>query len=565
MSTDHWWQTAVFYQIYPRSFADGNGDGIGDLAGMIAKLDYLKDLGVDAVWLSPHYPSPLEDCGYDIADYCAVAPEYGTLDEFKTFLEELHRRDMHLVLDLVLNHTSDQHPWFIESRASRDNPKRDWYIWKPGQQGQPPNNWFSTFGGPAWERDDVTGEYYYHFFFKGQPDLNWRNPQVKQAMFDVVRFWLDMGVDGFRLDAVGTIFEDEDLTPQDCPVTLDEQYRLERLAATPQERQQAGAYWEQIFKYQHDLPGVHDLMRELRQLVDTYPERVLIGETDDIAFYGPKNDELHLNFNFPLLRPERLTPGVIRANQKERLSALPAGAWPCNTLGNHDCARLYTRFGDGQHDDQLARLHLALMLTLRGTPFLYNGEEIGMRDAQIEDVSSFRDPLSTRCYWLERNLLGKDHDEALHFAGRNGRDKTRTPMQWSFAPNGGFCPPEVTPWLPVSRDYASGVNVADQIADPVSLWHFYRKLLHLRRTLPALQQGDYQALFPRNEHVFTFTRRTPGQSLLVALNFNDNPQQLRLGKRLARVVYSSDAEEKDLERATLTLAPFEILIAEMPA
>lgn len=559
----HWWQTAVFYQIYPRSFADGNDDGIGDLAGIIAKLDYLKDLGVDAVWLSPHYPSPMEDCGYDISDYCAVAPEYGSMDDFKTLLDELHRRGMHLVLDLVLNHTSDQHPWFKESRANRTNPKRDWYIWKPGIGSQPPNNWFSTFGGSAWELDADTGEYYYHFFFKGQPDLNWRNPEVKKAMFDVVRFWLDLGVDGFRLDAVGTIFEDEAFPAQQSPVSLDEQYRLNRLASTREEREQAGKYWEEIFKYQHDQPGVHDLMRELRLMVNAYPGSVLIGETDDIAFYGEQNDELHLNFNFPLLRPEKLTPAIIRANQKERLAALPEGGWPCNTLGNHDCARIYTRFGDGLHDEQLARLHLALMLTLRGTPFLYNGEEIGMRDAKIKQTDQFRDPLSTRAYWLERTLLGASHDAALHYASREGRDKTRTPMQWSYGPNAGFCSAGVTPWLPVSADYASGVNVADQIADSQSLWNFYRNFLHLRQGLPALQQGDYLPLLEEDENVLVFLRRTDKQSLLIALNFSEQPQIIIPGEFVFRIVFSTGNPISKGTGTKISLSPFEIFIAEI--
>ncbi len=563
MSKMLWWQTAVFYQVYPRSFADGNDDGIGDLAGMIAKLDYLKDLGVDAVWLSPHYPSPMEDCGYDILDYCAVAPEYGSLDEFKVLLDELHRRDMRLVLDLVLNHTSDQHPWFKESRASRSNPKRDWYIWKPGIGNQPPNNWFSTFGGPAWELDANTGEYYYHFFFKGQPDLNWRNPEVKQAMFDVVRFWLNLGVDGFRLDAVGTIYEDEALPEQQSPVSLDEQYRLNRVASTPEEQAQAGEYWEEIFKYQHDQPGVHDLMRELRQLVNAYPGRVLIGETDDIAFYGEQNDELHLNFNFPLLRPARLTPAIIRANQKDRLAALPEGGWPCNTLGNHDCARIYTRFGDGIHDEQLARLHLALMLTLRGTPFLYNGEEIGMRDAEIKDATQFRDPLSTRAYWLERTLLGAEHDAALRFASHEGRDKTRTPMQWSYGPNGGFCSADATPWLPVSADYARGVNVADQISDSHSLWNFYRSFLHLRQGLPALQEGDYLPLLEDNENVLAFLRRTDGQSLFVALNFSDQTQIITPGDFVLRPVFSTSNPMIKGSGTEINLSPFQIFIAKI--
>lgn len=566
MKSFAWWQTAVFYQIYPRSFADGNGDGIGDLIGMIEKLDYLKDLGVDAIWLSPHYPSPLEDCGYDIADYCDVAPEYGTLADFRRFLDELHRRDMRLVLDLVLNHTSDQHAWFRESRASNDNPKRDWYIWRPGRGDGPPNNWASTFGGSAWQFDPQTGEYYYHFFFKGQPDLNWNNPAVRQAMWDVVRFWLEMGVDGFRLDAVGTIFEDSALPDHDCPVSLDELYVLSQRAKTPAEQEQVGQLWERMFQYQHDFPEVHELMRELRALVDSYPERVLIGETDDLAFYGNGADELHLNFNFPLMRTAQLSPAWIRQNQRQRLGAMPAGAWPCNTLGNHDSPRVYNRFGDGRHNAQLARLNVALMLTLWGTPFLYNGEEIGMTDGVLTDVAQFRDPLSLRAYRLGQELMGLTPSEALEFASQLGRDKCRLPMQWRNAPNGGFCPSGVQPWLPVKSDYADGVNVAEQQQDERSLWHFYRRLLHVRKQSPALQVGDYAVVDGEAAEYLAFLRTTEQQRVLVVLNYAAQTQQVAFGAvgQHGRVLFSSQAQrEGRILLADLALTPFEVLIVEV--
>lgn len=558
-----WWKTAVFYQIYPRSFADGNEDGIGDLAGMISRLDYLKDLGVDAVWLSPHFPSPMEDCGYDISDYYAIAPEYGTMEEFKIFLDGLHERGMHLVLDLVLNHTSDQHPWFLESKSSKESAKRDWYIWRPGNDGKAPNDWFSTFGGSAWELERETGEYYYHFFFKGQPDLNWRNPEVKKAMFDVVRFWLDMGVDGFRLDAVGTIYEDPEMPAHGSSYTLDEQYRLNRLAKNEAERKQAGEVWEQIFQYQHDQPGVHALMKELRSVVDEYPERVLIGETDEVSFYGEHNDELHLNFNFPLMKTNRITPDWVRKNQQERLSALPEGGWPCNTLGNHDCERVYSSYGDGVHDDELARLHLALMLTLRGTPFLYNGEEIGMRNMLQFRLEQYRDPLSNRSYHLERRLMGATHEEALATASQNGRDKCRTPMQWSYAPNGGFCPADVTPWLPVNMNYVDGVNVADQISDSHSIWHFYRTMLHLRKQVKALQAGDYFPIFEENRDVLAFLRRSNEQTVFVALNFSDQAKKLNLEKMRIRTIYSSGTYQVGEGMETIVLTPFEVFIGEV--
>jgi alpha-glucosidase len=301
-----WWQRAVFYQIYPRSFADGNADGIGDFPGMTARLDYLRDLGIDAIWLSPHYPSPFLDCGYDISDFVDVGPEYGTLEDFTLFLHEAHARGIRVILDLVLNHTSDQHPWFVESRSSCNNPRRDWYIWRDSKDDGPPNNWVSIFGGSAWERDPRTGQYYYHAFLKEQPDLNWRNPEVKRAMWDVVRFWLDLGVDGFRLDAIATIFEHPALPDHSLPLAPDEVVNANML---PMEE------YQQLMRFQIQQLGLHELMQELRALVDEYPgDRVLVGEDEDVAFHGTGDDELHLIFNFPLMRVERLSPAHIRAN-----------------------------------------------------------------------------------------------------------------------------------------------------------------------------------------------------------------------------------------------------------
>ena len=301
MSSLKWWQTAVFYQIYPRSFADGNGDGIGDFKGITEKLDYLSALGVDALWLSPHFPSPNWDCGYDISDYCNVAPEYGTMDDFKQFLSESHKRNIRVILDLVLNHTSNEHSWFVESKSSRDNPKADWYVWVD----TPPNNWQSCFDGEAWTYAPERGQYYYHYFMKQQPDLNWHNPEVKKAMWDAVRFWLDLGVDGFRLDALGTIFEDPNLTPHNVSMNLAELRHFSDLAKTPKELKLKDKYWHDMFKNQWGQPGVHELMKELRAILDEYDgDRMLVGEDDNIDYMGNGDDELHLVFNFPLMRTE---------------------------------------------------------------------------------------------------------------------------------------------------------------------------------------------------------------------------------------------------------------------
>ncbi len=563
-----WWQKAVFYQIYPRSFADGNGDGVGDFHGMIDRLDYLQELGIDALWLSPHYPSPQHDCGYDVADYTGVAPEYGTLDDFKRFLDGAHQRGIHVILDLVLNHTSDQHPWFIESCSSRDNPKRDWYVWRDGKDGRPPNNWCSFFGDSAWEFDPVTDQYYYHAFLRQQPDLNWRNPEVKRAMWDAVRFWLDLGVDGFRLDAVGTIFEDPALPDHTAEKSLPELHRAFMAASSEGELAQVIEQRKEIFQYQLEQPGLHELMRELRAIVDEYPDRVLVGETDEIAYYGDGTDELHLAFNFPLMKAERITPAWVRANQQGRLTALPPGAWPCNTLGNHDSPRVYSRYGDGQNDEAIARLSLALMLTLRGTPFLYNGEEIGMIDLVLEDISQFRDNLSVWIYHTAVDEFGLPPAEALAYANRFGRDKCRTPVQWANAPNGGFSPAGVQTWLPVNPNYAQGVNVADQLADPDSMLNFYRRMLRVRKQTPALIAGDYTPLHEDAEDYLAFLRRSKadGQTCLVVLNMSNRAHTLRfdLDAHLARLVFSSHARDGDTDDLSqLTIAPFEIYIAEI--
>ncbi len=568
MPDPKWWQKAVFYQIYPRSFADGNGDGIGDFPGMIEKLDYLAGLGIDAIWLSPHFPSPNWDWGYDISDYTGVAREYGTLEDFQVFLYEAHARDMRVILDLVLNHTSDEHAWFVESRASRDNPKSDWYVWVD----TPPNNWQSCFDGEAWTYAPERGQYYYHYFMKQQPDLNWHNPQVKQAMWSAVRFWLDLGVDGFRLDAIGTIYEDPDLTPHTVPMTLAELRRATDLAQSPQEKQKMAGYWHDMFKHQWGQPGLHDLMKELRAILDEYDgERLLLGEDDNPDFMGNGRDELDMVFNFPLMRIEApLTPGWVRANQSARLAALEKispEAWPCNTLGNHDSSRVYTRYADGIHDAERARLALALMLTLKGTPFLYYGEEIGMIDYLIADPAQLRDTMATWYYDSLVNDLGVDPAEAARHAGLMTRDKNRTPMQWANQPNSGFSPASVRTWLPVNSSYARGINVAEQHTDPNAMLNFYRRMIHVRRSTPALIAGDYQPLHENAVDYLAFVRSTPQQRVLVILSFSGKQQVLdfsQLPYATAHLLFSSAGHAHHRESLKeIHLGAFEIYIAEL--
>ncbi len=486
-----WWRDGVVYQIYPRSFADSNGDGVGDLRGILGKLDYLRDLGVDAVWLSPIYPSPLKDFGYDVSDYQDIDPAFGTLAEFDDLLHEAHAREMRIVMDMVMNHTSDEHAWFVESRSSRDNPKRDWYIWRPpsnsprlrGEKkgGLPPNNWASVFGGSAWEFDAATGQYYLHLFDPGQPDLNWRNPEVKQVMFDACRFWLDRGVDGFRLDVAHMLYKHPDL-PDNPP----------KFGRRGFERQH--------HFYHENLPETHALWKDFRKLLDDYPERMAVGEVNpDVAheYYGDGNDELHLAFNFGLIglpwNPREFQRRVVGYEAR-----LPAGAWPCWALSNHDNRRHISRWGTGALGEARARVAAILLLTLRGTPFLYYGEEIGMRQASIPR-REIVDPPGRRCWPFDR-----------------GRDGCRTPMQWETGPNAGFTTGR--PWLRLSRD-VDRVNVQRELADPDSLLSLYRRLIALRRNTPALRRGSYRALIDRPSDIMAYLREHNRQAVLVCLNF----------------------------------------------
>jgi alpha-glucosidase len=559
-----WWKEAVFYQVYPRSFADGNGDGIGDLPGVIERLDYLADLGVDAIWLSPHYPSPQVDLGYDVTDFVGVHPDYGTLDDFRALLKAAHERRIRIVIDLVLNHTSDQHPWFIESRSSRDSARRDWYVWEDGRDGAPPNNWMSQFGGSAWQLDPATGQFYYHCFLREQPDLNYRNPEVRAAMKDVMRFWLDLGVDGFRLDAPDAVFEDATLSSHEEPRPLSTLRQGWVMAATDAERADIESGLARLFAHQLDQPEVHGLMRELRAVVDGYPDRVLIGETDQVAYYGSGRDELELVFNFPLMRASWLEPAIVRRNQIERWASMPEGAWPANTLGNHDEPRVRTR-QTAVDDLASARLSAALVLTLPGTPFLYYGEEIGMTDFLFEDAALFRDNWGLWLHQAAVDELGLSATDAVALAARHGRDKSRTPMHWSNSPNAGFSPAGIGPWLPVHANYAAGINVAEQREDAGSLMRFYRRLIRVRRSQPALSRGDCTLLNTEAPDYLAYARSADGQTCVVVLNMADRVQSVRLdvpSGELSTLLSSRVRPPTQDARAPLELASYEVYIAQ---
>jgi alpha-glucosidase len=525
-----WWQNAVFYEIYPRSFADSNNDGVGDLNGITSKLDYLKDLGIDAIWISPCFPSPQVDFGYDVSDYVNIDPMYGTLADFDRLASEAHKRGIHIIFDFVVNHTSDQHKWFLESKSSRTSAHRDWYIWRDGKgPGQPPNNWTSVFGGPAWKFDPATNQYYYHYFYPEQPDLNWRNPAVQQAMFDVTRFWYKRGVSGFRLDAVDALFEDPNLT--DNPIT----------------QPGKNAYGDPIEenKYNSKLPEVHGALRGLRQIADEY-NAVLIGETwtADIAelnqYYGKGSNELQLPMDFLFTMVNKLSPAEFR---KQIAEVNSASGWPTFVISNHDIVRSYDRYGDGKHNDQIAKLMAALYLTLRGTPIMYYGEEIGMKTTPPTRVEDVKDPIGRKGWPKEK-----------------GRDGERTPMQWNDSKNAGFT--EGTPWLPVPDTYKTH-NVADESKDPHSVLEFYKQVLKLRHANLTLLSGDYKAINENDAKVLAYLREHKDQTVLVALNMSGTPQKITLdggfsSGRALLATGSSAAKGKEV-----SLEPFGIYIGEL--
>ena len=530
-----WWQHAVFYEIYPRSFADNNKDGIGDLNGIASKLDYLKQLGVDAIWITPCFPSPQVDFGYDVSDYENIDPIYGSLQDFDRLTKEANRRGIRIIMDFVMNHTSDQHKWFVDSKSSRTSAHRNWYIWHDGtRSGQPPNNWLSTFGGSAWKLDPRTGQYYYHYFYPEQPDLNWRNSAVENAMFDVTRWWYKRGVAGFRLDAVDTLFEDPDL--RDNPVL-------------PGKNKYGDPNMDE--KYNKKLPEVHDVLRELRKVADQHGA-VLIGETwtkniDELKqYYGEHSNELQMPMDFMFTRVDKLSPPEFR---KQIAAVDSAGGWPVYVISNHDIVRSYNRYGDGQHNDAIAKLMAGLYLTLRGTPIMYYGEEVGMENNDPKSKQDVKDP------------IGK-----LGWPEEKGRDGERTPMQWDEGLNAGFS--QAAPWLPVPPSYKTH-NVATELKDPNSVLQFYQQLLALRHQNRVLLDGEYIALNENNANVLSYLRRYKNDAVLVVLNMSGTEQQVSFdlkpqgfSSQKATTLLTTDSQQaKEINPSQLPLKPFAVYVA----
>jgi len=531
-----WWQHAVFYEIYPRSFADSNGDGIGDLNGITSKLDYLQALGVDAIWITPCFPSPQVDFGYDVSDYEDIDKMYGTLADFDRLEKIGKEHGIKIILDFVLNHTSDQHPWFIDSRSSRTSSKRDWYIWRDGKgTNQPPDNWISEFGGSAWQWDTKTNQYYYHFFYPQQPDLNWRNPAVKSAMFGVSSWWYKRGVAGFRLDAVDTLYEDPAL--KDNPILPGLNVK-----GDPNMKNE----------YNTKLPEVHQVLQGLRQIADEY-NAVLIGETwtADVnelkRYYGAHNNELQMPMDLMFTKLAFSAP-VFR----EHIAAVDAaGGWPVYVISNHDIVRSWNRYGDGTHNDQIAKDMAALYLTLRGTPIMYYGEEIGMRNNDPVRKEDVKDPVG-RVSWPRDK----------------GRDGERTPMQWSDTPNAGFT--TGIPWLPIPVTYTT-YNVADELKDPNSILNWYKGLLALRHQDKAMLDGEYIALNPDDPNVLSYLRRSRDDAVLIVINMSAGPRNVSFdlskqgfGSGAAKTLLTTQPSLKSTSSVKqLSLEPFAVYIAEI--
>ena len=555
-----WWKESVVYQIWPRSFADGDGDGIGDLSGITSRLDYLSTLGVDVVWLSPIYPSPQDDAGYDISDYQNIDPTFGSLEQFDALLAAVHERGMKLVMDLVVNHTSDEHPWFLESRASKDNPMRDWYWWRParegmnaGDPGAEPNNWGSIFSGPAWELDDNTGEYYLHLFSRKQPDLNWENPEVRRAIYSMMRWWLDRGVDGFRMDVINFISKDTGL---------------------PDGQVQGGGLYGDGMPHFVDGPRIHEFLQEMHREVFSGREGLItVGEMPGVTveeaklYTDPDRREVDMVFQFEHVQVDygetRWDPRPLRLRDLKAIlgrwqTGLAEVGWNSLYWNNHDQPRVVSRFGDdGEHRVRSAKLLGTVLHLHRGTPYIYQGEELGMTNAPFDSINDFRDIQSLNHY-AEAVSRGADPEEVVAALRVFGRDNARTPMQWDGTEKAGFT--TGTPWIAVNPNHKE-INAQAEIADDDSVFHHYRRLIELRRTEPAVAHGDFHMLLADHDQVYAFTRRLGNTELLVLGNFSGETTTIGVpdadrwkGTELVLANYPVDAAE-DIQH--LALRPWE--------
>ncbi len=550
-----WWKESVVYQVYPRSFKDSNGDGIGDLQGIISKLDYLKELGIDVIWLSPVYKSPNDDNGYDISDYQGIMDEFGTMADWDQLLEEMHNRGMKLIMDLVVNHSSDEHKWFVESRKSKDNPYRNYYIWRKGKDGKEPNNWGSNFGGSAWEYDEETDEYFLHLFSKKQPDLNWENPQLRKEVYNMMTWWLDKGIDGFRMDVVNFISKVEGL---------------------PDDEVKPGKKYASGSKYYRNGPKIHDYFQEMNREVLSKYDIMTVGEMPGVKpelakkYTADDRNELNMVFQFqhmgldngkngkwdlkPLYLPD------LKENLTEWQKALENEGWNSLYFSNHDQPRSVSRFGDdGKYHKESAKMLATILHMMKGTPYVYQGEEIGMTNVHFSSIEDYKD-IETINFYNEQMEAGKPIEETMKSIYEKSRDNARTPMQWDRSTNAGFTTGD--PWIAVNPNY-SEVNVESQIHDENSIFHYYKKLISLRKEHEIIVYGNYDLLLPEHEEVFAYTRTLGDEKLLVLCNFYANEIEvelptygnLRLPKQLIRN-YPGDATLSPKVR----LKPYEAVV-----
>lgn len=546
-----WWKESVVYQIYPRSFMDSNGDGIGDLQGIISRLDYLKELGIDVVWLSPVYKSPNDDNGYDISDYQDIMSEFGTMEDWEQLLGEMHKRGIKLIMDLVVNHSSDEHIWFAESRKSKDNPFRDYYIWREGRNGKEPNNWGSNFGGPAWKLDDKTGEYYLHLFSKKQPDLNWDNPKLRNEIYDMMTWWLEKGIDGFRMDVVNFISKVEGL-PDDKP--------------KPGKKYASGS------KYYRNGPRIHEYLREMNEKALSKFDVMTVGEMPGVTpewarqYTGESRNELNMVFQFEHVSLDNGPNGKwdlkpldlcdLKINLTKWQNELDKVGWNSLYFNNHDQPRSVSRFGnDGEYREKSAKMLATLLHMMKGTPYVYQGEEIGMTNVRFSSIEEYRD-IETLNFYKEALNDGWTEDKALESIYAKGRDNARTPMQWDSCEHGGFS--DGTPWIKVNPNYKD-INVEKALKDPDSVFHYYKKLIELRKKNEIIVYGRYNLILDQHPEVYAYTRTLDNQILLVLCNFYGGNPEVELPAHIQEKKFEVlIGNYKDIQiNRTIKLRPYE--------
>lgn len=551
-----WWKEAVAYQVYPRSFADSNGDGIGDIQGIISKLDYIRDLGIDVIWICPIYSSPNEDNGYDISDYQSISLEFGTMEDFDELLKEVHKRDMRLIMDLVINHTSDEHPWFIESRSSKDNPYRDYYIWHPAdEEGNEPNNWDSIFGGSAWEYDEKTKEYFLHVFSKKQPDLNWENPKIRKDLYNMINWWLDKGIDGFRVDAISHIKKVEGFPNM----------------PNPEKKKYVSSMEGHM-----NREGIHVLLEEVRQETFDHYDIMTVGEANGVTveqandWVGKEKGKFNMIFQFEhiSLWGETATDDLDIHALKETFTkwqtGLDGSGWNALFLENHDLPRSVSTWGnDKEFRDKAAKSLATMYFLMQGTPFIYQGQEIGMTNVEFDSIEDYND-VAIKYLYHEEIEAGTPHEEVMKGIRRTGRDNSRTPMQWNTEKNAGFT--EGTPWMKINSNYAD-INVEESIGNPESVYHYYKKLIQLRKAEDTLIYGSYDLILDTHDRIYAYTRTLNEEVFIVITNmfaeetefrlpayFRNKPMELCLSN------YTVDADENF---KAVTYKPFEARVYKL--